>query len=97
MQHVVTPRTYVSVFLALIVLTILTYWLAYQPIEDRALSISMALGIATIKATLVVLFFMHVKGGRPLVWIIAASGFVGLGLLVVGTLHDYLSRGWLGG
>jgi hypothetical protein len=38
---------------------------------------------------------MHVKQSRPLTWILVASGFLWLALLIVGTLHDYLSRGWI--
>ena len=95
-EHAGSVRTYFAVFVALIVGTILTYQAAYINFGTHALNVLVALAIAVTKATLVVLFFMHVKQSRPLTWIIVASGFVWLALLIVGTLHDYLSRGWFG-
>ncbi|MBI2220843.1 MAG: cytochrome C oxidase subunit IV family protein, partial [Acidobacteria bacterium] len=54
-----------------------------------------ALTIAVTKATLVVLFFMHVKYSTRLTWVVAASGVVWLAIMVSLTLSDYLSRGWV--
>jgi cytochrome c oxidase subunit 4 len=51
------------------------------------------LGIAVTKATLVVLYFMHVRYGPRLVWIVAGGGFAWLAILVALTLGDYLTRG----
>jgi len=55
-----------------------------------------ALGIALTKATLVVLFFMHVKYGGRLIQLAVVGALVWLALLLVITASDYLSRGWLG-
>jgi cytochrome c oxidase subunit 4 len=44
----------------------------------------------------VILFFMHVKYSSRLVWIFVSVGFLWLALLIVGTLHDIVSRAWLG-
>ena len=56
-----------------------------------------ALGIALVKASLVVLFFMHVKGSTPLVKITAAGGFFWLLILFALLLADFLTRPSIGG
>jgi cytochrome c oxidase subunit IV len=94
--HTVSLRTYFSVFVILIVLTMATHYAAYINFGSPALDVLVALGIAVTKASLVVLYFMHVKYGKRLTQIVVASGFVWLGLLIIGVLHDYLTRGWLG-
>jgi cytochrome c oxidase subunit 4 len=54
-----------------------------------------ALLIATIKATLVVLFFMHVKGAsEKLTGVVIVSGLFFLGILLSLSLADYLTRSW---
>jgi cytochrome c oxidase subunit 4 len=94
--HTVSLRTYFGVFIALIVLTLVTYNAAYMDFGSHSLNVVVAIGIAITKATLVILFFMHVKYGKRLIQIAVASGFIWLGLLIIGTLHDYLTRNWLG-
>ena len=92
--HVVPIRVYLGVFLALMALTAVTVWAAGQ--DFGPLNTLVALTIAVTKATLVVLFFMHVKYGSPLVKLAVVSAVVWLGLLLVITMSDYASRGWLG-
>ena len=54
-----------------------------------------ALLIATIKATLVILFFMHVKGAsEKLTGAVVVSGFFFLSILIALSLADYLTRSW---
>lgn len=54
-----------------------------------------ALLIATIKATLVVLIFMHVKGAsEKLTAAVVVSGFFFLAILLCLALADYLTRAW---
>ena len=96
-DHTVPLKTYFNVFIALVILTMLTYGVATSWHSGVAwLDVSIALGIAGLKAALVVLFFMHVKYSSRLVWLFAGAAFAWLGLLIVGTLHDYWSRGFLG-
>jgi len=96
-DHTVPLKTYFSVFIWLFVLTMLTYGIATSWHSGIAwLDLGLALGIAALKATLVVLFFMHVKYSSRLVWLFVGAAFAWLGLLIVGTLHDYWSRGFLG-
>ncbi len=91
-DHVVSPKLYVAIFLALMVLTAATVWAAGQ--DFGAYNTAVAVGIAVTKATLVILFFMHVRWGGKLVQLFVASGFIWLGILLAITLADYVSRGW---
>jgi cytochrome c oxidase subunit IV len=91
-QHVVPVRVYLFVFAALVILTGITVEAARH--DFGALNTPVALGIATTKALLVILFFMHVKYADKLTWVVVASGFVMLGFLLFITLADYMSRGW---
>ena len=54
-----------------------------------------ALGIAVIKATLVILYFMHVRYSDRLTWVVVGGGFLWLAVLLVLTLSDYFARSWL--
>jgi cytochrome c oxidase subunit 4 len=53
-----------------------------------------ALAIATFKAVLVILFFMHVKYSTRLTWAVVLGGIFWLGILLTLTMSDYLTRGW---
>ena len=95
-DHSVSLRTYLNVFVALLFLTMITYWAAYESFGNHAVNVAVAIGIAVVKATLVVLFFMHVKYSRRLVWLFVVTGFTWLVLMIVGILYDYWTRGWIG-
>jgi cytochrome c oxidase subunit IV len=90
-HHVVSPRLYLVVFASLMVLTFLT--VAASRYDFGPGNIVVALGIAILKATLVVLFFMHVKYSSRLVQLMLAAAFLWLALLIAGALSDYVSRG----
>ncbi len=104
-HHVVPLRIYYAVFAALMILTVITVeaarfdlghpelpWLGVRV----PLNVIVALAIAGTKATLVVLFFMHVKYGGRLIQLAVVGALVWLALLLLITASDYLSRGWLG-
>ena len=74
------------------VLTTITVIVAF--INLGALNFPVALAIAIVKATLVVLFFMHVKYSSRLTKLICGTAFFFLMILFGLTLSDYLSRGW---
>ena len=93
--HVSPKSLYYAIFGALMVLTAITVGVAF--INLGALNFPVAISIAIIKATLVILFFMHVMYSSRLTKLILATGFFFLGILFVLTLTDYLSRGWLTG
>jgi len=91
--HVTPLWIYIAVFLALAVGTIVTY-LASQ-VDLGMWNTPIALIIATIKAVLVILFFMHVIHSTRLTWVVVIGAFLWLGVLFVLTFADYLTRGWL--
>jgi cytochrome c oxidase subunit 4 len=86
---------YYAVFAALMVGTAITVAVAF--VDLGALNNVVMLGIAMTKATLVVLYFMHVRWSTRLTWVIAASGFFWLLILFGLTMQDYLTRGWVPG
>jgi len=88
-----TQRVYYLVFLCLIGLTLLTVGLSFQ--ELGAWHTIVGLAIASGKALLVALFFMHVLYGGRLVWILFGTGLFWLAILMSLTLADYLTRPWL--
>src|SRR2546425_12052015 len=93
-EHIVYPRVYVMIFLALLVGTILTAWVAFYNFPGP-LNAVVALTIAVIKATLVVLYFMHVRYSGRLIWLVIASALFWLVIMFALTISDYSSRGWL--
>lgn len=92
-HHVVPVWRYVLVFGALLVLTFLTVLAANFDLGGVANEV-VALGIAALKASLVVLFFMHVRYSTPLLRLVVAVGFVWFGMMVLFTMSDFASRGW---
>ena len=93
--HVAPKTLYYGVFLALIVGTALTVAAAF--IDMGAMNNVVMLGIASAKAMLVILFFMHVRWSTRLTWVVVASGFFWLLILFALTMTDYMSRGWVPG
>jgi cytochrome c oxidase subunit 4 len=91
-EHVVPLGTYVGVFLALLVLTALTTGVAF--IDLGAYNTVVALVIAVIKMTLVLLFFMHVMYNKGLTRLVIVAAFFWLGIMMAFMLADELSRNW---
>ena len=90
--HVAPKSMYYWVFAALIVGTALTVAVAF--VDLGAMNNVLMLGIACTKALLVILFFMHVKYSTRLTWAVVAGSIFWLGILLVLTMGDYLTRGW---
>ena len=89
-EQVTSPPLYLVIFLALMVLTAVTVWVAFQdlgPINDIV-----AMGIAVTKACLVILYFMHVRYSSRMTKITVVAGFLWLAIMIGLTLTDYLSR-----
>jgi cytochrome c oxidase subunit 4 len=91
-HHIVSPRVYVAIFIALLVGTTLTVAASY--VNLGVFNPIIALGIACTKATLVVLFFMHVKYSTRLTMLTVVAGVFMFLVLVGMTLSDYISRAW---
>lgn len=92
-EHIVAPRTYYAIFVALVVLTVVTWSIA--KLDLGKMNAVVALTIAVIKGTLVVLYFMHVRYSSRLTWVFVAAGFFWLAIMVALTLSDFMTRGWL--
>jgi len=85
---------YVTIFVSLGILTLATVLVAGQ--DFGVLNTPIALGIAGLKASLVVIYFMGVRFNTPLTKTVVVGGFAWLVILFVLTLNDYFTRGWLG-
>jgi cytochrome c oxidase subunit 4 len=92
-EHIVPIRIYVTIFLALLVGTALTVWAGLQDFPGP-LNVVIAMTIAVIKATLVVLYFMHARYSSRLIWLIVASALFWMVILFALTFSDYLTRDW---
>ena len=92
-EHIVPVRIYYTVFGILALCTYLTWQVAV--FDLGALNTIVALVIAVFKATLVVLFFMHVRYSTRLTWAVVVGSVFWLGILLALTLSDYLTRPWL--
>ena len=93
--HIAPKSMYYMVFGALILGTILT--VAAAKVDMGALNNIVMLAIACTKATLVILFFMHVRWSSRLTWVVAMAGFFWLLILFGIGMSDYMSRGWVPG
>ena len=91
-EHIVPKRTYYLIFLTLMICTAITVAVAF--VDLGPLNAVAALTIAVFKATLVVLFFMHVKYSTRLTWAVVLGSVFWLGILLTLTLTDYLTRIW---
>ncbi len=92
-EHIVSRKIYFSVFGALLCLTALTTFIAFQDLGP--FNIVVALAIALVKASLVVLFFMHVKYSSRLTKLIIFAGVFWFFIMVSFTFADYYTRGWI--
>ena len=93
-QHVVPVKLYLAVFGALLVCTAITVAAAF--VDLGPLNNVVMLGIAIFKATLVVLYFMHVRYATRMIPVVLVGAVLWLLILFGFTMSDYLTRGWLG-
>ena len=91
-EHIVSPKLYVAIWLILLAFTGITVLAAYQ--NFGILNPIIALVIACTKATLVILFFMHVKYSPKMIGLVIGCGLFFLSILMVLTCADYISRAW---
>jgi cytochrome c oxidase subunit 4 len=91
-HHQAPLSMYFGVFFALMIFTVLT--VAASRVDLGIWNTPLALAIAVVKASLVILWFMHVIYSTRLTWIVVVSSFLWLGVLFVLTFADYLTRPW---
>jgi cytochrome c oxidase subunit 4 len=94
MSHVAPKSQLFAVFAALMVLTVAT--VLVSRVNLGYLNLPVAMAVAVTKALLVILIFMEVKYSPRLVQVTAAVGFLFLGIMILYTMTDYLSRNLLG-
>jgi cytochrome c oxidase subunit 4 len=92
--HIVQPRTYILIFLALMLGTLLTVVAGFRDFPGP-LNVVVALTIACIKATLVVLYFMHVRYSGRLISLVIVAALLWLAIMFAITFSDYWTRHWL--
>jgi cytochrome c oxidase subunit 4 len=91
-HHVVGPKTYLTILIALLVLTATTTGVAF--IDMGIFNPIAALAIACLKAVLVILFFMHIRYSSRVMMLTVGAGFFTFLVLITMTLSDYISRNW---
>jgi cytochrome c oxidase subunit IV len=89
-EHIVSPKIYFTIFAALMAGTGITVWAAFQ--NFGPFNIVIALGIATIKATLVVLYFMHARYSPHRTQLVIVCAIFWLAIMLGLTLSDYNTR-----
>lgn len=91
-HHQASLVSYFVVFFVLMILTVIT--VAVSRVDLGAFNTAVAMAIAVAKATVVILWFMHVIHSPKMTWIVVISSFLWLAVLFVLTFSDYLTRHW---
>lgn len=93
-EHTLSASVYVLIFAVLVALTFLTVGVSFIPLAG-VWHVVVGMGIALVKGTLVVLFFMHAVHSPRITWIVIGAAIVWLMILLVLTLADYMTRGMI--
>ena len=93
MEKLVDPKIYFRTCAALLALLAITWAIAY--VDLGPFNLIVALAVATTKAIVIALFFMHIKGSSRVLHLAAVAGVIWLLFLISLTLGDYLTRGWV--
>lgn len=103
-EHIASRKFYVAVWAVLVVLTVVTALAARVDLDGSVksalgwnlpLNALVALSIAGAKASLVVMFFMHLRWSDPVPKVAALAGIFWLAIMFTLTISDYLTRHWL--
>ena len=90
-EHIISSKLYIGIWAALMCLTVITATVAF--VDLGPLNTVVALVIATLKALLVVLFFMHVKyASEKLTKMVIVSAIFWLLIMLFLSLADYSTR-----
>ncbi len=92
-ETIIPKKTYVLVWASLLILLAITVVVSY--IHLGWFNAAAAVGIAVVKAVIIILFFMHVRYSPKIVWVFVSAGFFWLGIMFVWTFGDYLTRMYL--
>jgi len=91
-HHVVEPPVYIAVYVALLVLLVITYLVSR--VELGPFNIVVAMIVAVMKTLLIVTFFMHLRWSSMMVRFFAGAALFWLAIMFVLTMNDYFSRLW---
>jgi cytochrome c oxidase subunit 4 len=94
-EPLTSVRTFVTIWILLLILTGTTVGVAYLNLGD--FSVAVALIIAVLKASLVALFFMEIRYSHKMTKIVLVGGMVWLMILLLLSMTDYASRAWSAG
>lgn len=86
------PRIYTQLLTALLLLTFFTVFVARHPFDNNTVNVIIALAVATLKASLVGLIFMHLKYDSKVNAIVIVAAFVFLGIFLGTVLTDVTTR-----
>ena len=92
---VTAVKTYIAVFVGLLLLLSLTVALSF--VNLGIFNLVFAMLIAACKALLIILFFMEARRSSKVIWVVAGAGFFWLGILLILSVGDYITRGWVAG
>jgi cytochrome c oxidase subunit 4 len=90
--HIQPQRIYVAVFFSLLVLTAITVAMAKVDFGNPSINLVIAMLVASVKAGLVALFFMHLRYEHPLTWVYVVLPVFLLGILLGGVFIDNPNR-----
>ncbi len=89
-EHITGNKTYIIVWIVLMILTVITVYVSY--VDFGLLNIVIAMGVASIKASIVALYFMHLKFEDSITWVFALFPLSLLALLIGMTIFDTFTR-----
>src|SRR5205085_10425203 len=92
----VSPSVYAAVYVTLLLLTLLTVWIA-SAFKLGGYEVPVALGIAGVKTGLVGLIFMHLMHSSKLVWLVLGAGAMFFALMLGLRWADFATRAWVPG
>ena len=90
-EHITPYKTYVIIWLILMALTVITVYVARE-VELGSINLFVDMLIASVKATVVALFFMHLKFEDSITWVFALYPLFLLSLLIGLTSVDVFNR-----
>ncbi len=89
-EHIVPPKVYLGIFASLMVLTAATVAAAFVSLGE--FNIVIALAIATLKGSLVVLYFMHARYSPKRTQLVIICAVFWLAIMLALTMSDYSTR-----
>lgn len=89
-QHIVEYLTNIYVWIGLAILTIVTIWVS--EFDLKMLTVAVALGVATVKAVLVLMYFMHLKFDSKILTAMVVVTMIVFLSMIIFTFFDYTFR-----